>query len=392
MGKNEYNNNMLYKLTLLTLNVRDVLMNKLEKARQIINETDKQMAELFCKRMEAARLVAEYKAEHGLPVLDVRREEAVAEKNSAYISDPDIRSYYMGFIKNVMDISKQYQYRLIEGMRVAYSGVEGAFAHIAAEKIFPGSTYVSCSDFAKAYEAVQNGECDCCVLPLENSYAGEVGQVTDLIFGGSLYVNGIYDLQICHNLMGIPGAELSDIKTVISHPQALSQCEGYINFHGFEQIRYKNTALAAKKVAESGKKDMAAIASYETAKLYGLEILDCGINESDGNTTRFAVLSRCETQINDGKFIMMFTVGNVAGALAKAVNIIGEYGFNMQALHSRPFKEESWQYYFYVEAQGNPYSPQGRKMIQELSRQCSKIKIAGCYSTEIKLDGRENGI
>ena len=367
-------------------------MDKLEKARKIINEVDKEMADLFSKRMEAVRLVAEHKAEHGLPILDTGREEAVVEKNSAYISDTELRSYYISFIRSTMDISKQYQHRLVEGMKIAYSGVEGAFAHIAAKKIFPDGQYVSYGDFIKAYKSVENGECDCCVLPIENSYAGEVGQVTDLIFGGSLYVNGVYDLKICHNLLGVPGAQLSDIKTVISHPQALSQCEGYISFHGFEQVKDKNTARAAKAVADAGRKDTAAIASDETARLYGLDILDYGINESSGNTTRFAVLTRSESKVSDGKFIMMFTVSNEAGALAKAVNIIGEHGFNMQALHSRPYKEESWQYYFYVEAEGDPYSENGSNMLSKLGEHCDKIKIAGTYKGEIKLDGKENGI
>lgn len=367
-------------------------MDKLENARKIINETDSEIARLFCKRMEAVKMVAEHKSEHGLPVLDSGREAAVIEKNLTFIDNPEFRSYYTSFIKSTMDISKRYQHKLLEGMKVAYSGVEGAFAHIASKKIFPDGEYVSFGDFAKAYKAVENGECDCCVLPLENSYAGEVGQVTDLIFGGSLYVNGIYDLQISHNLLGIKGAKLSDIKTVISHPQALSQCEGYISFRGFEQIKDKNTALAAKTVSESGRKDLAAIASDETAKLYGLEILDYGINESSGNTTRFAVLSNAENKVTDGKFIMMFTVSHQAGALAKALNIIGDHGFNMHSLHSRPFKLESWQYYFYVEAEGDPYSEKGRQMLNELGEHCKKIKLAGSYPYEIKLDGKENGI
>lgn len=367
-------------------------MNKLEKARSIINEVDKEMADLFLRRMQAVRLVAEHKAERGLPILDSGREAAVVEKNSAYVNDSELKSYYISFIKSTMEISKQYQHRLLEGMKIAYSGVEGAFAHIAAKKIFPDGQFVSYGDFTKAYKSVENGECDCCVLPVENSYAGEVGQVTDLIFGGSLYVNGVYDLQICHNLLGLPGTSVSDIKRVISHPQALSQCEGYISFHGFERIKDKNTALAAKAVVEAGRRDTAAIASSETAKLYGLDILDFGINESSGNTTRFAVLTRSESKVSGGKFIMMFTVSNEAGALAKAVNIIGEHGFNMQALHSRPFKEESWQYYFYVEAEGDPYSAQGEKMLSELGQHCSKIKIAGSYPGEIKLDGKEYGI
>ena len=355
-------------------------MEKFNEARNTVSEVDKKIAELFVQRMKAVKEIALYKKEHGLPIYDKEREALLIEKNSSYIDDSDLRSYYVSFLKDTMEISKNYQHRLLEGMKIAYSGVEGAFAHIAAKNIFPDGIHISYSDFPSAYKAVETGECDCCVLPIENSYAGEVGQVTDLMFEGDLHVNCFYDLKISHNLLSLPGADIKDIKTVISHPQALNQCEGYISKHGYEQINAVNTAVAAKSVAEKGDRSLAAIASVETAKLYGLEVLDHDINESSGNTTRFAVFSRAENKASadiKSKFIMMFTVRNEAGALAKTVNVIAKHGFNMGVLRSRPVKKVSFHYYFYVEAEGDAYSDEGRCMLNELMQHCEKLKLVG---------------
>lgn len=361
-------------------------MNKIEQARAVINETDKEMARLFEKRMEAVRNVAEFKSERGLPVFDAGREAQVIARNTAFVSDPVLREYYTSFLIDTMEISKRYQHRLMEGMKTAYCGVEGAFAEIAAKRIFPDSIKTPYGDFESAYRAVEHGECDCCVLPVENSYAGEVGQVIDLIYEGSLYVNGLYSLAISQNLLGVKGASMSSVKKVISHPQALSQCAEYITEHGFETQKTVNTALAAKTVAESGDTSVAAIASMETASLYSLEVIDHDINKSAQNTTKFAVLSRTKTEPDEkSKFIMLFTVKQVAGALAKAINVISKYGFNMKALRSRPMREPAWQYYFYVEAEGSENSENGIKMLEELSSQCERLKIAGHYNEVIDL-------
>ena len=182
------------------------MANKLNEARKIINEVDAQMAELFVKRMRAAETVHEYKKEFGLPVLDQKREDAVIEKNSAYVDDDVLKGYYIDYLKHVMEISRAYQYRMQSGLKFAYSGVEGAFAHIAAGRIFPEGNRVAYSDFKAAYDSVLKGECDVAVLPIENSYAGEVGQTIDLIFSGGLFINGIYELEIHQNLLGVPGA------------------------------------------------------------------------------------------------------------------------------------------------------------------------------------------
>ena len=364
-------------------------MNKLEEARKSINEIDKEMAALFVKRMEAAKLVSEYKIEHGLPILDQSRENEVVAKNSAYVEDETLRSFYVNFLKDTMGVSRRYQEMLQEGLKVAYSGVEGAFANIAAKNIFPFAKQIPFGDFTSAYDAVVNGECDCAVLPLENSYAGEVDQVLDIMFQGTLYINGIYDLEVTHNLLGIPGATIDDIKTVISHPQALEQCAKFIKKHNFEAVRANNTAIAAQKVVEGGDKSVAAIASRDTAKLYGLKVLERRINESSHNTTRFAVFSRVESipslKENDLRFIMVFTVRNEAGALAEAINIIGDCGFNMRSIRSRPMKNLMWKYYFYIEADGNPYSEKGKQMLKDLSEYCEHLRIIGSFQNEKKL-------
>lgn len=367
-------------------------MDKLKIARENINSIDKEMAKLFCQRMTEVKSVAEYKKEHGLPIFDEKREEEIVKANSLFIEDEDLRTYYVNYLKSLMDISKSYQHRLLEGAKIAYCGVEGAFANIAAKRIFPDGIMEAFNSFEEAYRAVENGKCDLAVLPIENSYAGEVGQVADLMFEGSLFVNAVYDLKIVHHLLGTQDSNLSNITTVVSHPQAISQCTEYIKSKNFVSVSAANTAMAAQKVAEKNDKTVAAIASRETARLYGLKVLDHHINTSNTNTTRFAVFSRAENKsINtgDSNFILLFTVNNEAGALAKAINIIGRYGFNMKALRSRPIKEESWQYYFYVESEGDISTEEGKKMLSELSEYCEVVKVSGRYWGECILCDEE---
>lgn len=358
-------------------------MDLLNQARKIINETDEEMAKLFVRRMQAAEMVAQYKKENGMPILDPVREEQVIQRNADFIEDEEMRSYYIPFIRRNMEISRAYQHKLIEGMRVAYSGTEGAFAHIASKRLFPTSEAVAFGSFADAYRAVEAGDCDVAVLPVENSYNGEVGQVTDLMFFGSLYVNGIYDLAVTHDLLVLPGTKKEDIKQVVSHPQALGQCAEYIRQNGWEAVEYANTALAARFVANQNDPSVAAIASEEAAELFGLEVLERNVNESRSNTTRFAVFARSEnrnlSEQMGAHFMLVFTVQNKAGSLAKAINVIGAHGFNMRTLRSRPMKELLWQYYFYVEAEGDIHSKEGVAMLRELSAVCDRLKAVGSY-------------
>ncbi len=358
-------------------------MSLLDDARLIINEVDAKMAELFVKRMQAAEMVAKHKKEYGLKILDAAREEEVVRRNSAYVEDPELREFYVNFLKNTMAVSRSYQDRLMEGMRIAYCGTEGAFAHIAASGRFPTARKISFPTFEAAYAAVVNGECDAALLPIENSSNGEVGDVSDLMFSGPLYINAVTELAIAQDLLGVEGAKLGDIKEVVSHPQALGQCADYIKQHGFKASEYSNTALAAKMVFERGDKTVAAIASAEAAEIFGLEVIEKNINTARSNTTRFAVFSRAENKHKSREMgvhtILLFTVRNEAGALAKAIEIIGKHGFNMRALRSRPMKDLLWQYYFYVEAEGNVNTEDGQLMMSELRDYCDRLRAIGTF-------------
>ena len=356
-------------------------MNSLEKARETINRVDSEMAALFTERMRAAELVAAYKKGHGLPITDAEREAAVIRNGAQQVDDPILREYYVRFIQETMALSRAYQSRLLEGMRVAYSGTEGAFAHIATGKLFPSAEKIGFPDFESAYRAVENGECDAAVLPVENSTNGEVGQVMDLMFSGGLFVNRMLDLPVTQDLLVKPGTAVEEIRTVISHPQALGQCAARIREMGWRTEEYPNTALAAKFVASTNDRTVAAIASAEAAEQFGLSVSERNLNASRSNTTRFAVFTRAEnTQTPGTCSALMFTVRNEAGALARAIDVIGHYGFNMRTLRSRPMKELLWQYYFYVEAEGDLHSPDGQNMLRALAVFCDKLKPVGCYT------------
>ena len=362
-------------------------MTDLEKARELINETDTEMARLFEQRMDAVKMVCAYKKEHGLPVEDLSREREMFKRNVAKLNSDEYRPYYVNFLQSTVNVAKSFQNRLLDGVRVAFSGVEGAFAEIAAKRILPQATCVPCGNFQAAYDSVVNGQCDCALLPVENSFNGDVGKVLDLAFFGPLYITGVYEAEIVQNLLGVQGATVDGVEQVISHPQALGQCAAYISQHGFQTVEAANTATAAKQVAELGQRQIAAIGSEEAAAKFGLVKLDSHINEKSNNTTRFAMFSRAEKTPSkkDNHFILLFTVKNIAGSLGQAISVIGEHGFNLRALKSRPTKELIWEYYFYAEGEGNIGSKEGKAMLNELKDYCSHIKVLGSFEKEVKL-------
>jgi len=367
-------------------------MKELEAVRGQIEEIDKKIAELFEKRMAFSKDIAKFKKERGLSVKDTARENALLNKNRAYISDSETEEYYVQLQKKIMELSCDYQMRLISGLCVAYCGVPGAFAHIAAKNMYPSANFKPYRTFEDAYRAVENGECDCCVLPLENSYAGEVDTVADLLFTGNLFVNQVISLPIEHCLVAKPSSSPEMIKKVISHAQALKQCGEYLKRAGFEADEVSNTAIAANTVKNSDDDSLAAIASFEAAELYGLKVLERHINDSRNNSTRFASFSRVQNRPQKEKlrgnenFILVFTVQNRAGALAQTLNIIGAHGYNMKSLRSRPMKGLQWQYFFYVEAEGNINNENGRTLLLELSAICARLKLAGTYYTNSSED------
>lgn len=272
--------------------------------------------------------------------------------------------------------------------KIAYCGIKGAWAYIAADKLFPDEELVSYPSFAKAYESVEKQETDFAVLPVENSFAGDVNQVFDLMFHGCLKISNKQELRISQTLLGVKGTKLSDIKTVVSHPQAIDQCMEYIQKHGFEIQTASNTAVAANLVSETNDKTLAAIGSEETAKLYNLDIIEKAINSNDQNTTRFLVFSKeePETVVTENVIsIVMFTVKNIPGSLAKAVSAFGDSGYNMRSLKSHPVKNIPWQYYFYVEVEGTLKNSQGAGLIEKLNHVCIDVVSPGYY-----IDSQDN--
>ena len=362
-------------------------MDNLEEIRKRINSLDAQMTSLFEERMLQCRQVALFKREHGLSITDSAREAEVIAKNSILVKDDEIREYYAHFQKDLMDTSKAYQSRIMEGIRVAYCGVPGAFAHIAAKQMFPEAELVPFNNFEEAYKSCENNITDCAVLPIENSFAGDVAGVMDLMFSGSLYVNQVVEIAAVQNLLGCEGTTRESIKEVVSHPQAISQCAAFIRKNGYRVNEFPNTAMAARYVAEKKDPSIAAIASLESAELFGLNVIEPHINSSSTNTTRFAAFSRSrcsdKSKAKMGRhFILTFTVKNEAGALAKTLNIIGAHGFNMCSLKSRPMKELMWNYYFYMELDGDVQTEDGQDMLHALGSVCDRLKLVGSFTSQ----------
>lgn len=358
------------------------------ETRKNIDRIDREMAELFAERMQAAAVVAAYKEEHGLPVEDKAREAEMIARNTERLP-PAYRPYYRNFLVGTITESKRYQRLLVSGLRVAYSGVEGAFAHVATMRIFgePGEK-VACPDFATAYRSVESGACHCAVLPIENSYAGDVGQVMDLAWRGSLTISGIYDLPLSQCLLAKPGVTLAEVREVVSHPQALAQCQPYLRRQGWIQTTAVNTAVAARTVAAGERREVAVIAARETAELYGLQVLENDINEQKSNTTRFAVFSpaACEIKPSDNHFVLLFSCKNQPGALGDAISVISRHDYNLKCLKSHPTGVENWAYYFYAEGEGNLGTEAGQTMRRELERVCNSVRVLGSFSGERMLN------
>ena len=354
-------------------------MNELEQARREIDRIDAEMAALFCQRMDAVGAVVAYKRANGLPVLDASREEAVVEKNLARVENPAYKPYYADHIRHMMALSRQYQTQVLGKNSVAYQGVEGAYSHNALQELFPHAEALACPTWDGVFDAVEAGTAEAGVVPFENSHAGDVSAVLDLCYNHGLYITAMYDLAIRHNLLALPGAQLSGIRDVYSHQQAISQSEKFLRTLSLPAHAMPNTAMAAKYVADSGDLSKAAIASAETAALYGLVPLAQGINTDDDNTTRFIVIGRAlPTQGN--RFSILFTVDNKPGKLAQVIQQIGETGFNMECIKSRPMPHTPFEYYFYAELVGSPREEGGQALLAALAGVCRTVRLLGVYS------------
>ena len=271
----------------------------IEKLREEIKKADKDIADAFVRRMEASKGIAEYKKAHGISVEDTNQEQVVLERDSAFIEDPEIRSYFLPFLKSAISASKSLQSSMMAGQRIAYCGGMDPRDYTVAGNAFPGCTRVAYPNYAKTYQAVVDGECDVCVIPFEKSNSGEIGQVLDMMFAGDLFIN-------------------KAIKVV-----------------------------------------------------------------NDTDTIRYAVMSRVENDTvpvgADNRFMLMFTVKDEPGSLAKAISTLSSYGHNMSIMRSRHMPDLPWNYYFYAEAEGDVTTADGKKMFEDMQAVCQSVKMLGCY-------------
>lgn len=369
----------------------------LTDVRKEIDSIDKQLITLFTQRMKACEKVAMTKKRDGTPIYNPKREQEIlerAEKNGG-----EFGKGARMLLATLIDISCTYQQMLIygedgklrkkfmtagselKGTKIACQGTVGAYSHLAARKFFGDDAKPSFySRFEDVFDAVTGGETDFGVLPIENTTAGAVNDVYDLLTRHGFYIVGEIDVDINHCLLAPKGAKIDDIKEVYAHPQALAQCAQYIKRHDFETNEYSNNAVAAKNVARWNDRSKAAIASDVAGKKFGMEILEEGIQDVDGNQTRFIVISK-NMIIREGadKISLTFSVMHETGSLYRVLSRFAANGMNIFKIESRPLKGCNFQYRFYLDFNGNVHDEKVCKLLCSLSTEMADFKFLGNY-------------
>ena len=265
--------------------------------------------------------------------------------------------------------------------KIAYQGIKGANSYEAAQRLFPESDLTAYKSFDDVFRAVEDGECGYGVLPVENSTAGSVAAVYDLILRYRFYIVGALDLPIDYCLAGLKQSTLGDIEKVISHPQALSQCEQYISRMGFESAACSNTAVAARDTAREKRLNLAAVCSYKAAEEYGLKVLDDHLQDNKNNTTRFIVISK-KLYINENanKVSLCFSLPHVTGALFHMLQRFDALGLNLTKIESRPIPDKDFEYLFYLDFSGSVKSEGVTSLLCKLSEEMPEFSFLGNYN------------
>lgn len=376
-------------------------MADLMELRDQIDVIDREMVRLFEERMDICRQVAEYKIANGKKVLDRAREQEKLESLGSLAHSDFNRHGVQELFQQIMAMSRKLQYQLLaeegvsgnlpftqidridrEHCRVVYQGVEGAYSHQAAREYFGEN--VNCfhmNSWKDCMEAIKEGMADYAVLPIENSSAGEVRDIYDLLEEYENYIVGEQIIKVSHALLGLPDAELSDVKTVYSHPQALMQCAGYLEQKtGWRQVSLANTAMAAAKVASEGDRSQAAIASATAAEYHGLKVLQMPINDNRFNSTRFIIVTNRKMYEKDAKKVSIcFELPHTSGSLYNILSHIIYNDLNMCKIESRPIPERNWEYHFFIDFEGNLNDSAVKNAIRGIMEEAVNFKILGNY-------------
>ncbi len=376
---------------------------ELHELRNQIDGIDQQLVQLFTQRMDVAAQIARYKKENNLPILMPAREREKLQEVAAQ-AGPEMENYTRVLYSMLFELSRSYQSKnnittsaLHENIQqaiestprlfpqspmVACQGVEGAYSQIACEKMFKSPMILYFKNFEGVFQAIDQGLCQYGILPIENSTAGSVKKVYDLMIRHNFSIVRSFRLKIDHNLLANPGASLSSIKEIYSHEQALSQCADFLNgLSGVKIIPVENTAVAASMVAQSGRTDVAALSSRGCAELYGLKCLADSVQDKGNNRTRFICISKnLEIYPGADKTSIMMILSHKPGALYKVLARMYVLGINVIKLESRPIPDRDFEFMFYFDLETSVYSEEFVQLMCELDELCEEFKYLGSYS------------
>ena len=376
-------------------------MASLEELREQLDVIDDQIVDLYQRRMDICEQVGEYKINTGKKVFDKNREREKLSAVSAGVTNEFYKKGIRELFEQLMSMSRKLQYQLLtkrgalgrlpfigvdkletENTRIVFQGTEGAYSQAAMEKYFGkdiNSFHVQ--TFRDAMEAIEEGSADYAVLPIENSSAGAVSEVYDLLVEFENYIVGEVILPIRHTLAGLPGTKLEEINRVYSHPQALMQSAKFLDgFRDWQQISVANTAVAAKKVLEDHVPTKAAICSAYAAKYYGLEVLVDEINHNENNSTRFIIVTNQKIFLKDAsKISICFELSHESGSLYHLLSHFIYNNLNMTKIESRPIEGRNWEYRFFVDFDGNMADGAVKNAVRGLREEALNLKILGNY-------------
>ncbi len=376
---------------------------ELSELRQEIDRVDDGLLQLFVERMGISAQIADYKKEQGLPVVAPLRER---EKlmDMAKKAGPEMANYTRVLFSMLIGLSRSYQSRRNAGTTelykkitesiastpqlfpqapmVACQGVEGAYSQIACEKIFKSPFILYFKNFEGVFNAIEQGLCQYGILPIENSTAGSVKKVYDLMIRHNFSIVRTFRLKVDHNLLVNPGTKLEDIREVYSHEQAISQCTEFLKkLPAAKAIPVENTAVAAQMVAQSGRKDVAALSSRSCGELYGLSCLASSVQDEGNNRTRFICISKnLEIYPGADKTSLMMILPHRPGALYTVLARLFALGINVTKLESRPIPEREFEFMFYFDLETSIYSEEFVQLMCELEDMCEEFKYLGSYS------------
>ena len=379
----------------------------LEEIRNEIDSIDRELVSLFIRRMNCASEVAEYKKANNLPVLDASRERALLKKVSD-LSGEEFEEYTRTLYATLLSLSRSYQHKaknesaelykeitdalestpkvFPERAMVACQGVEGAYSQIAAERLFRAPDIVFFSNWEKVFSAIEAGMCHYGVIPIENSTAGSVKKVYDLMISKNFKIVRSVRVKVNHCVLAKKGTKLEDITEIFSHEQAISQCSAFLASLGSKVkiTPVENTARAAQLVAESDRNDVASISSHSCASIYSLETLVSSAQDNGNNHTRFICITN-KTEIYPGadRTSLMMVAPHKPGSLYQILSRFNALGINLLKLESRPIPDRDFEFAFYFDLESPIYSPRLASLLSELECECEDFTYLGSYSEVI---------